>query len=152
MKFNSLLKVYACVIECNAMPANFSGIIYNVYRKIYYFENGLIHNEKGPAVIDSNGTVEWWINDKRHKINGPAIEYVNGSKLWYFEGKLHREDGPAIEHTNGSKEWYKNNKLHRLGGPAVEWNNGKKFWYIEGTLYHREEYYLRIIKEMNESL
>ena len=31
----------------------------------YYYLNGQLHREDGPAVIYTNGTKEWWINNKR---------------------------------------------------------------------------------------
>ncbi len=65
-----------------------------------------LHREDGPAVEQSDGSKEWYLNGKRHRVDGPAIECADGSKSWYLNGKLHRTDGPAVEYANGSKEWY----------------------------------------------
>jgi hypothetical protein len=52
----------------------------------------------------------WYLNGKLHREDGPAVEGASGSKYWYLNGKLHREDGPAIERANGSKAWYLNDE------------------------------------------
>ncbi len=84
-----------------------------------------------------DGTKFWYLNGKLHNENGPAIEFTNGNKEWRINGLLHREDGPAIEHANGDKYWYTNGNLHREDGPAVEKLNGTKFWYLND---HKIEY------------
>ena len=50
----------------------------------------------------------WYLNGKLHREDGPAVEYTDGSKYWHLNGERHREDGPAVEHTDGSKCWYLN--------------------------------------------
>jgi hypothetical protein len=57
-----------------------------------------------------NGTKYWYLNGKLHREDGPAIEYSNGNKSWCLNGKYHREDGPAVEWANGDKSWYLNGK------------------------------------------
>jgi len=83
--------------------------VYDSGDKYWYF-NGEIHREDGPAVERSNGDKEWYKNGVRHREDGPAIEYANGNKYWCLNGEYHREDGPAIEWANGGKEWYINGK------------------------------------------
>ena len=34
-----------------------------------------------------NGTKYWYLNGKLHREDGPAIESANGSKSWYLNGK-----------------------------------------------------------------
>ena len=53
-----------------------------------------------------NGNKFWYKNGRLHREDGPAVEYPNGYKEWYFEGEWHRLDGPAIETSDGHKEWY----------------------------------------------
>ena len=48
-----------------------------------------------------NGDKFWYLNGKLHREDGPAVECANGDKSWFLNGKLHREDGPAIERANG---------------------------------------------------
>ena len=53
-----------------------------------------------------NGDKYWYLDGKLHREDGPAIEYANGDKYWYLDGKPHREDGPAIEYATGEKYWF----------------------------------------------
>ena len=63
---------------------------------------------KNGLIIDENGTKYWYLNGKLHREDGPAIEYSDGDKHWFLNGKRHRTDGPAIEYYNGTKYWYIN--------------------------------------------
>jgi hypothetical protein len=47
--------------------------------------------------IRTDGTKEWFLNNRRHRENGPAIEWADGTKEWWFNGVEHRSDGAAIE-------------------------------------------------------
>ncbi len=58
--------------------------------------------------VDEYGTKWWWLNGELHREDGPAVERSNGYKSWYLNGELHREDGPAVELANGYKEWWLN--------------------------------------------
>ena len=58
--------------------------------------------------VDNDGTKYWYLNGNLHREAGPACECPNGTKIWYLNGKLHREDGPAIEYPSGNKFWYLN--------------------------------------------
>ena len=80
----------------------------------------------------SDGTKEWYVDDKLNRTDGPAIERADGSKQWWLDGKLHRTDGPAIEGADGYKAWYEHGKRHRTDGPAVEWADGTKQWWLDG--------------------
>ena len=62
------------------------------------------------VTVCDNGDRFWFLNGELHREDGPAVEYHNGSKEWYKNSLLHREDGPAIEWANGGKEWYINGK------------------------------------------
>jgi len=100
----------------------------------YDFDNPTrLHREDGPALEDSNGYKEWWLDGKLHREDGPAIEHANGDTYWYLDGKLHREDGPALEDFEGHKEWCLNGNLHREDGPAIEYADGDKAWYLNGN-------------------
>lgn len=35
----------------------------------------------------SDGSVFWWIDGELHREDGPAVEYVDGSKEWFLNGK-----------------------------------------------------------------
>ena len=89
---------------------HFSEIKINKYGSKYWYLNGKLHREDGPAVEYSDRDKEWYLNGKRHREDGPAIEYSDGDKSWYLNGKCHREDGPAVENADGYKAWYLNGK------------------------------------------
>ena len=61
--------------------------------------------------VSNYGRKYWYLNGKLHREDGPAIEHSDGSKYWCLNGELHREDGPAIEDSNGCGSWYLNGKL-----------------------------------------
>ena len=56
------------------------------------------------------GDKYWYKNGKLHREDGPAVEWTDGGKCWYKNGKLHRGDGPAAEYASGGKEWWINGK------------------------------------------
>ena len=37
--------------------------------------------------VEDNGTKFWYINGKIHREDGPAIERNDGTKIWYIKGK-----------------------------------------------------------------
>ena len=63
--------------------------------------------------VESKYNTFWYQNGNLHREDGPAAEYKNGHKAWYKNGKLHREDGHAVEHTNGDKFWYIEDKMFK---------------------------------------
>lgn len=40
----------------------------------------------------SDGTEYWFQNGKVHREDGPAIIWADGAEVWYMNGKLHRKD------------------------------------------------------------
>ena len=99
--------------------------------------------------VYSNGSKYWYLNGNLHREDGPAIEKANGSKVWYLNGKYHRVDGPAYEYSNGYKSWWINGKLHREDGPAVEYVNGTTEYWINGEQLTESEFNNRTkIKEL----
>jgi len=97
----------------------------NLY-KIEKLPNG----EYAQTIEKANGDKYWYQNGKLHRENGPAVEKTNGDKHWFLNAKRHREDGPAIEYADGEKQWWLNNKQHREDGPAVIRANGNKSWWL----------------------
>ena len=90
---------------------------------------------KETKIINIDGDTYYFMNGMIHRDGGPAIEWADGGKSWYKNGKLHREDGPAFERCNGDKEWYKSGGLHREEGPAVECVCGYKEWWSNDKRY-----------------
>lgn len=108
---------------------------------IQYNNGSIIHNDDGPAVIWSDGSLEFFVNGFLHNDDGPALIENHKNfirKQWYVSGVLHREDGPAVEHmnTNGTSyvEYHKEGKLHNEDGPAVVHPTGTKLWYKNGII------------------
>jgi hypothetical protein len=96
--------------------------------------------------VYDNGDKYWYLNGKIHREDGPACEYADGNKAWYRDGKRHREDGPAIECADGRKYWYRDGKCHREDGPAIEWSDGGKFWFLNGEKLTENEFNKRVKK------
>ena len=40
----------------------------------------------------SDGTKYWYLNGKLHREDGPAIEWSDGLKQWYLKGELYSEE------------------------------------------------------------
>ena len=95
----------------------------------------------------AHGDKFWFINGELHREDGPAIEYAHGGKHWFLNGERHREDGPAIEYAHGGKHWYLNGKelteeefLSRKQG-----NSGSgKIVEIDGVRYNL--YQLKVVE------
>ena len=39
-----------------------------------------------------NGSKYWWLNGALHREDGPAVEYADGDKFWYLNGKSMTEE------------------------------------------------------------
>ena len=63
-------------------------ISYEDYFSIPYGQRNGIYE------VENIGTF-YYVNGNLHREDGPAEEYIDGIKYWYFNGKLHRLDGPA---------------------------------------------------------
>jgi hypothetical protein len=107
-------------------------------------------NNKPICEIKKDGSKFWYLNGILHREDGPAVEYINGNKYWYLNGQRHRIDGPAFEDVNNYKAWYLNGHRHREDGPAVEWANGTKEWWLNTIRYTFQDY-LKKLKEMGKS-
>ena len=90
--------------------------------------------------VYSNGSKEWYLNDKLHREDGPAVEWASGRKEWWLNGNRHREDGPAVERADGARHWWLHGNLHREDGPAVEYADGTKEWWLNGKELTEEEH------------
>jgi hypothetical protein len=69
--------------------------------------------------IKPNGNRYWYKNGDLHREDGPAVEWRNGSREWFKNGKTHRNNGPAIENDNGTSFWYKNGKFIPFEGTVL---------------------------------
>lgn len=80
---------------------------------------------------DEDGTLWYYKNGHLHRDDGPAVIYPDGGRKWYKQDELHRDDGPAVEWPD-SKRWWVNGKRHRLDGPAIENAGGHSEWWVDG--------------------
>ena len=60
------------------------------------FYNTPEEQQNGIYEVENAGTF-YYVNGKLHREDGPAEEYISGDKRWYINNKLHRLDGHAIE-------------------------------------------------------
>jgi len=55
---------------------------------VYYRKNtNIYHNPYGPAVINTNGYKEYWIEGKLHRLDGPARIWNNFKQEYWINGK-----------------------------------------------------------------
>jgi len=87
--------------------------------------------------VYANGDRYWYLNGKLHREDGPAIEHANGGKCWYVNGLRHREDGPAREYADGIKQWYKDGVL--VGATKDSSSCDGKVIKIDGKEYEMRE-------------
>ena len=68
----------------------------------------------------ANGNKYWYLNGILHRDDGPAVECVDGEKHWYVNGRCHRNDGPAVEFANGGTEyWINGNHIPQLNNMKI---------------------------------
>lgn len=106
------------------------------------------HREAGPAVINADGTCEWFLRAEELTHDEFKRRTVSKTRIgdrteWRLNGHLHRSDGPAIEWDNGHQQWYMWGLLHRDDGPAVITFNTES-WWTHGTFVKSERRYVSI--------
>lgn len=53
----------------------------------WWLKNNLPHNTKGPAIIYTDGSLEYWVNGKLSRKRGPAVIWQDGYKEWWINGR-----------------------------------------------------------------
>ena len=53
--------------------------------------------------VNDGGTKFWWINGKLHREDGPACEWTDGDKAWYLNGEELTEE-EFLKKTSSVKE------------------------------------------------
>ena len=99
----------------------FTGCIINVARNKYYYSDGMMHRD-----------------------DGPAYEGDNGDQIWFCNGLYHREDGPAritrYQHTYFTKDGmffaYKSYYIHGKYLTEKEWEHRQRAGKLEKFLYN----------------
>jgi len=132
IKIVKVLTKEELIQECNDK-------VFKVKSGEYHFKDCKLHRDNDlPAVIDSDGTQEWFIDGLLHRDNDqPAAIFSTGNKAWYQHGKLHRDnDLPAVIEVDGTQKWYQHGKLHRDNDqPAIIWSTGSREWYQNDKNY-----------------
>lgn len=72
----------------------------------YWYKDGVMHREDGPAVLVKNAEI-WMRDGKYHRIDGPAVSWTIKKRYEYWvDGLQHRDDGPAIIDPVKGDEWW----------------------------------------------
>lgn len=98
----------------------------------FWYYDGKLHRDDGPAILQSNGLEFWYQHGEKHRDDGPAVISSSLTEFWCQRGRLHRLDGPALINANGDKSWYRRGLLHRDDGPAIVRTSGYTAWYKNG--------------------
>ena len=75
---------------------------------MFEMHKNILCESKNGKFKDEMGNSFWYLNGKLHREDGPAMILNEGSKFWYLHGMRHREDGPAVEWSNQYKQWFIN--------------------------------------------
>ena len=53
---------------------------------IYYYKKDtrILHNPYGPAIIDRDGGIYYFVEDNRHRLDGPATIYSDGQEEYWI--------------------------------------------------------------------
>lgn len=73
-------------------PKNFTGLVEYEYKDKYWYKNGELHREDGPAIEKTNGFKAWYKNGLGHREDGPAEIYPNGTEKWWIEDEYYTEE------------------------------------------------------------
>jgi hypothetical protein len=107
---------------------------------IYTNNQGQRHRLGGPAYLNIEGQIEYYLKGNLHRTNGPAVILADGSELYYENGMRHRDLGPAAISPNGTKIYYIYNKIHCLEGPAIIYADGSFGFWVNDISYSQEDY------------
>ncbi len=76
---------------------------------------------------DSQGTKWYYTDGLLHREDGPAVLYADGSESWFMNGVLHRTGGPARDWVYGNEEWYQHGKPYQPSAhELMDWKMIKK--------------------------
>jgi hypothetical protein len=105
------------------------------------FRNLLHRNNDAPAVILSEGRLQWCQNDVFHRENKPAHICKCGTQMWFIHGLKHRNGMlPAhVQLNDGLVFWYRNGIL-QFGNlhPTGVFSDDTLVWKNEKKQLHRE--------------
>lgn len=67
------------IIESDAIPLDFTGIVEYPNGDKEYYLNGAFHREDGPAIDYINGHKEYWLNSVNHKLSKEEFDNLTNS-------------------------------------------------------------------------
>ena len=76
------------------------------------FAGGGIHRVGGPAQITDQGRFYMQNGIHHREDDKPAIEWSNGSLMWFIKDKKHRLGGPAVIGPDGEESYWLNNQQY----------------------------------------
>jgi len=164
------MKTIKLKIGYDNVPSDYTGII--VWEKDgsrWWYKNGNLHREDGPAYIDSSGYEEWWLNGKNYfsesewkkeleklKKKSPIkkkIEKKIDSKVLKLNSKkdsIPENYTGIIKWDYGNIEHYENGNLHREDGPAYIDSSGYKEWWLHGRAFDSESEWKKRLPKLNK--
>lgn len=103
--------------------------------KMRHFENGLLHNKNGPAVVYNNGFKAWYIN-------GELINAIDQDGfVLSLDFGFHFPDGIHYRKRGGLEMYTKNWVYNNDDGPAmIDHFTGTRVWFIDGKETKRETF------------
>lgn len=87
IRIENSLRILSNIRYGEKIPEYFTGKIEYDDGGEYWFVNGILHREDGPAVIRFDGQQRWFYNNLLHRSDGPAIVHSEGYKTWFLRGE-----------------------------------------------------------------
>ena len=81
------------------------GLQYNHKLEVKDPTTGQLHNEHGPAVVESDGTRLWYKMGMQHNASGPAVIKPNGELRYYYLGTKCKNAAELDDTVRRAKEW-----------------------------------------------
>lgn len=79
----------------------------------WFNQHNQLHRDGDLPARIVGGVIEYWQNGALHRDNGPAvIEKSSPYRVYIKNGKIHRDDGPAVTNRDGTSQYYLNNAAH----------------------------------------
>ncbi|MBC9927283.1 hypothetical protein [Leucobacter sp. cx-169] len=114
-------------------------------RNVEYWEHGKrARSDGGPVLVTYSQGVETqsWLdeNEQPHREGAPAVMRSDGFVEWRQHGYLHREDGPARVDENGTQFYFEDGVLNRADNqPSVVYaDGGLEWWEDDGRALTRK--------------
>ncbi|EKO3611945.1 hypothetical protein M3914_003144 [Vibrio metschnikovii] len=73
----------------------------------------ILPREGLPAIVYTDGSAEWLLNDQLSRRNGPAVELANGFTEWWIDG-IRLSDEQVAKHVSKLKSEAKKLKAEKL--------------------------------------